>query len=108
MASELRSINPSPVQIWGTRETEDRRRLASERRPQRTCASCPALLSRYNPDPLCGACEKREWELKASMQAHPAEYVPEIKQCGWCRSSFKARTAKRRVCYACIPQVVGG
>ena len=105
MASELRSIRPAPVQTWGTNHAEYQRARRAESRPVRTCATCPAYLSKFNPAALCGPCAKREWDTKMTKAAQPG-YVPEIKRCGWCRSSFKARSKDRRVCYVCIPKAV--
>ena len=104
--SQLRNVHPAPVQIWGLNQGEHNRKRLAENRPPRNCATCKVALSRYNSTELCGPCRMAARDLALSMAAHPS-YKPEIKQCPWCKSSFKAKTKKRRICYSCISEKVG-
>lgn len=74
---------------------ERRKLLKAERRAaqDRTCATCPTKLSRYNPDPLCGACSRREFESQPRPVIHN-------RTCWRCRCRFLTE-GKGRLCPGC-------
>ncbi len=82
-----------------TRDADNVRRKKAEARPQRTCLACPASLSMYNPNQICGPCERKQWEAQADRPEEPIWYT---KTCTWCHAVYRSTVRRRRICYQCI------